>query len=169
MAELAGSVASLHLHPENAGDPLRSVEAIELVAGKGIRGNPRKFGVMKEGQPTRRQITLIEREQIAEHAAALGLQSIPPGAVRANIETLGIELGALIGCEVQIGEAILHAYAPRTPCAKMDAVCAGLRELMGNSRQGVLAEVIRSGKIRVEDRISILSTKPARPYVLRLP
>jgi MOSC domain-containing protein YiiM len=147
------------------------VQEIEVVAEKGIVGEPRYFGrVSREnGQPSRRQVTLIEREQIAEHAAALGLQSIPPGAVRANIETLGIELGALIGCEVQIGEAILHAYAPRTPCAKMDAVCAGLRELMGNSRQGVLAEVIRSGKIRVEDRIFVLSTKPARPYVLRLP
>src|ERR1041385_1001418 len=141
MAELAGSVASLHLHPENAGDPLRSVEAIELVAGKGIRGNPRKFGVMKEGRPSRRQVTLIEREQIAEHAATLGLESIPPGAVRANVETTGVNLIALIGREVRIGSAVLFLHEARTPCEKMDAICVGLRELMEDRRQGVLATV----------------------------
>jgi MOSC domain-containing protein YiiM len=42
----------------------------------------------------------------------------------------------------------------------MDAVCAGLRALMENQRQGVLAEVIRSGRICVNDPI-----KPARAAV----
>jgi MOSC domain-containing protein YiiM len=37
----------------------------------------------------------------------------------------------------------------------MDAICQGLRELMMNNRQGVLAQVIRSGKIQVGDRIRV--------------
>jgi hypothetical protein len=37
----------------------------------------------------------------------------------------------------------------------MDAICQGLRERMMNSRQGVLAEVRRSGRIRVGDRICV--------------
>ena len=37
----------------------------------------------------------------------------------------------------------------------MDGVCAGLRELMKNNRQGVLAEVVRSGSIRVGDCIQV--------------
>ena len=143
MAEFAGRVASLHLHPEKAGDPLRTVEQIEVVAQKGILGNPRKFGVISRatGQPSKRQVTLIEREQIAEHAVALGLQTIPPGAVRSNIETLGINLIELIGREIQLGEAILLFYEARTPCEKMDRICAGLRTLMENDKQGVLAQV----------------------------
>ena len=155
MAEFAGRVASLHLHPEKAGDPLRTVEQIEVVAQKGILGNPRKFGVISRatGQPSKRQVTLIEREQIAEHAVALGLQTIPPGAVRSNIETLGINLIELIGREIQLGEAILLFYEARTPCEKMDRICAGLRALMENDKQGVLAQVIRSGTIRVGDAV----------------
>src|SRR4051794_9430279 len=103
-----GRVASLHLHPDVPGAPLQSVAFLEAVAAKGIQGEPRYFGrkSRNHGQPSKRQVTLIEREQIAEHAAALGLQSIPPGAVRSNIETLGVNLISLIGNKVQIGEAV---------------------------------------------------------------
>src|SRR2546430_590908 len=88
---LTGRVASLHLHPAQPGAPLQTVEAIEIVEQKGIASEPRYFGRKGRGDglPNKRQITLIEREQIAEHAAALGLDSIAPGAVRSNIETSG--------------------------------------------------------------------------------
>ena len=156
-------VASLHLHPVEPGTPLQSVQAIEVVEGKGISGEPRYFGRRsKDGaQPSRRQITLIEREQIAEHAAALDRPAIAPGAVRSNIETTGIDLIAFIGRQVQIGDAILSIYAHRDPCYKMDAVCQGLRERMMNKRQGVLAEVVRSGKIQVGDEIKVTEAVPA--------
>jgi MOSC domain-containing protein YiiM len=151
-----GRVASLHLHPIQPGASLQSADEVELVVGKGISGEPRYFGKISRstGAPSRRQITLMEREQIAEHAVTLGLQTIPPGAVRANIETLGIDLIALIGKEIQIGEAVLFLYEARIPCEKMDAICAGFRELMKDSRQGVVAEIVRSGKVRVGDSIS---------------
>jgi len=152
---LLGVVASLHLHPPEAGGPVHNVDTIEVVEAKGILDEPRYFGRVSRhtGEPSRRQVTLIEREQIAEHAATLGLQSIPPGAVRSNIETTGINLISLIGQDIEIGQAVLRLYAPRDPCAKMDAICAGLRELMKENRQGVLAEVVRSGKICKGDTI----------------
>ena len=98
----------------------------------------------------------MEREQIARHAASLGRPKIEAGAVRANIETLGIDLVAVVGKKVQVGDALLFFYEPRTPCEKMDSVCAGLRELMKDHRQGVMAEVIHSGLIRVGDSIEVL-------------
>jgi MOSC domain-containing protein YiiM len=152
---LPGRVASLHLHPAEPAAPLQAVDAVELVAGQGIQGDTRYIGRLSSqtGQPTRRQVTLIEREQIAEHAVALGLPSIPPGAVRSNIETTGINLISLLGREVEIGGAVLLLHSPRDPCAKMDAICQGLRALMMDSRQGVLAEVVRSGTISVGDSI----------------
>lgn len=151
----APRVASLHLHPVQSGTPLSTVDNIEVVAGKGILGEPRYFGKIsrRSGKPSRRQVTLIEREQIAEHAATLGLQSIPPGVVRANIETEGIDLIAHLGREIRIGDAILFLYEGRTPCEQMDTICSGLRKLMEHNRQGVLAEVIRSGTIRAHDAI----------------
>lgn len=150
-----GRVASLHLHPQAPGTPLQSVEVVELVQAKGIQGDTRYFGRLSRetGNPARRQVTLIEREQIAQHAAVLDLSTITPGAVRSNIETTDISLVSLVGQEVVIGEAVLFLYAPREPCAKMDAICMGLRQQMLNSRQGVLAEVRRSGKVRVGDEI----------------
>jgi MOSC domain-containing protein YiiM len=152
-----GHVASLHLHPAESGQPLQPVETIEIVEGKGIARDARYFGRLSRdtGQLSRRQVTLIEREQIVEHAAGLGLLAIAPGAVRSNIETAGINLIALLGREIEIGEAVLRLYAPRDPCAKMDAICQGLRARMMDQRQGVLAEVIRSGKVRVGDGISL--------------
>ena len=153
----SGEVASLHLHPQSPGTPLQSVMEVELVQDKGIQGEPRYFGRVSRssGQPSPRQVTLIEREQIAEHAAILGMASIPPGAVRSNIETVGINLIELLEREVEIGEAVLLLHTPRDPCAKMDAICQGLRELMLDNRQGVLARVVRSGKVKVGDRIIV--------------
>src|SRR5215831_4497413 len=112
-ANSIGLVESLHLHPQTPGAPLQSVESIQLVKGKGILNEPRYFGRISQdtGKPSKRQATLIEREQLAEHAVALGLQGIPPGAVRSNIETSGINLVALVGREIQIGGAVLLVYA----------------------------------------------------------
>jgi MOSC domain-containing protein YiiM len=153
-----GRVASLHLHPATPGAPLISTEAVELVEARGIQGDTRYFGRMSRdgGKPTRRQVTLIEREQIAEHASALGLIAIAPALVRSNVETTGINLVALVGREVAIGEAVLFFSAPRDPCEKMDAICQGLRQRMLENRQGVLAEVRKSGKVCVGDEIRVL-------------
>jgi MOSC domain-containing protein YiiM len=152
-----GHVASLHLHAPEPGKPLQTVATIELVEARGIVDDHRYYGRLSSttGQPTRRQVSLIEREQIAEHAAALGLPDIAPGAVRSNIETSGLSLVALLGREIEIGGAVLFLHSPRDPCAKMDAICQGLRQRMMNQRQGVLAEVRRSGKIRVGDCIRL--------------
>lgn len=160
--QIVGRVASLHLHPETPGAALQQVDAIDLVADKGVSGDKRYFSRVSRdtGRPARRQVTLIEREQIAEHASALGLKEIPPGAVRSNIETTGIDLVPLVGRELKIGEAVLFVYAPRDPCQKMDAICQGLRERMLNDRQGVLAEVRSSGRVRPGDSIELI--EPAR-------
>lgn len=164
MSQILGTVVSLHLHPAQSGELLRTVDSIEVVAEKGIVGNGRYFGRLSRssGQPSKRQVTLIEREQIAQHAATLSLETIPPGMVRSNIETTGIDLVALIGREVRVGEAVLLFYEARTPCEKMDRICQGLRALMEERRQGVLAQVVRSGVIRVGDSIVPSGARPSK-------
>jgi MOSC domain-containing protein YiiM len=152
-------VASLHLHPLEPGAPLSAAPEIELVEAKGIANDNRYFGRVSRdtGKPSRRQVTLIEREQIAEHAAVLGLAEIAPGAVRSNIETTGISLVSMLGKEIEIGTALLYLHSRRDPCAKMDAICQGLREKMMDGKQGVVAEVRRGGKVRVGDAIQVRS------------
>ena len=143
-----GTVASLHVHPAKSGEPLLAVESVNLAEGKGIVEDTRFFG-----RKSRRQVTLIEREQLAAHADALGIGEIAPGAARSNIETTGIDLRRLIGRHVRIGETVLKLDKPRTPCHKMDLISYGLRELMENARQGVLALVVKGGAIRVGDAV----------------
>jgi MOSC domain-containing protein YiiM len=152
-----GRVASLHLHSQQSRGDFQNVDAFKVEAQKGIVGNPRYFArKSRSGGASKRQVTLIEREVVADHAAAFGTE-IPPGKVRANIETTGIDLVAFLGKQIQIGEAILFLYEARTPCFQMDAICPGLRERMENKRQGVLAQVIQSGKISVGDEICLAS------------
>lgn len=152
---MTGKVISLHLHPAAGGEPFQAVNEFQAEAGKGIVGDLRVYGRKdRKGGPSRRQVSLIAREQIAEHAATLGLPVFEPGAVRANIETEGIDLMALLGKEVQVGEAVLLFYEPRTPCPKMDKVAPGLQKLMGLGKQGVMAQIISSGVIRVGDTIN---------------
>ena len=153
---MAGRVASLHIHPAKSGTPLTPLNVVHFVADKGIQEDARYFN-----RRSRRQVTLIEREQITAHGEALGVAGFAPGEVRSNIETTGINLVALIGQRVQVGEALLDFYAPRTPCHQMDALCQGLREFMEDSRQGVLAQVVRSGAVRVGDAIQLASIQPA--------
>ncbi len=145
-----GHVASLHLHPAKGGEPLLPVELMHLVAGQGIAEDSRYFN-----RGSRRQVTLIEREQITALAETLGVGTLAPGTVRSNIETTDVNLHRLMGERVQVGEAVLDFYAPRTPCQKMDTLCQGLRELMADGHQGVLATVVRSGVVRVGDPIQL--------------
>ena len=132
------------------------MDVLHAVAGQGLVEDARYFN-----RGSRRQVTLIEREQVAEHAGALGVADFPAGAVRSNIETTGINLVALLGQRVEVGTAALDFYEPRTPCQQMDALCPGLRELMKERHQGVLAQVVRSGVIRVGDAIRLAKPEGA--------
>lgn len=151
-------VASLHLHPATSGAPFLPVTTFEVLKGKGIVGNGRFFERRsRSGGPSRREVSLIENEQIAEHAAAIGL-NISPGAIRSNIQTNGVDLVALIGKQVRIGDAILFIYEARTGCWKMDIICDGLKKLTEGNRLGVLAKIIQSGRITIGDKIFVVET-----------
>jgi MOSC domain-containing protein YiiM len=145
-----GSVASLHFHPAVAGEPMLATDAFSVVAEKGIEKNG-EGRLFERG--SKRQVSLIEREQLAEHANALGHPGFAPGDVRSNIETEGIDLISLKGKQIQIGEAVLLLYEARTPCWKMDELIVGLRARMEEERQGMLAQVISGGIIRAGDPI----------------
>jgi MOSC domain-containing protein YiiM len=153
-----GHVASLHVHPTEPGAPLSKVESVEMVADRGIVGDTRYFSRISSstGKHSRRQVSLIECEQIAGHAATLGLETIAPGTVRANIETSGIDLVKLVGRQVMVGEAVLHFYEARKPCPKMDAAASGLRQMMENGRQGVMAQVVRGGRVSIGDPVALM-------------
>jgi MOSC domain-containing protein YiiM len=149
-------VVSIHVHPMKSGGEMVPVPEIDVEVEMGIVQDKRYYGRRSSaGAPSKRQMTLIEREQIAEHAVTLGAGDFAPGVVRSNIETEGIELVPLAGKEIQMGTAVLRIGSPRDPCEKMDRIAMGLRDLMEDGKQGVLAEVVVSGKIRIGDAITV--------------
>ena len=77
------------------------VKSFELIADVGIKKNG---GSRNYGNNGRRQVSLIEREQLSDHAADLANAYFSPGQVRANIETKGIKLVELIGSNISIGK-----------------------------------------------------------------
>jgi hypothetical protein len=155
---ISGRVASLHLHPARGGEPMRNIDVIEVVAEKGIAGNDRYFGRVSRstGAPRRRQVSLIEREQIAEHAANARTGKNFSGRCAREYRDQRHRSRDAGWSRIEVGTAVLRVYEPRTPCEKMDRICKGLRALMEDSKQGVLAEVVRGGTIRVGDEIKIL-------------
>lgn len=138
---------------------MQTLDVIELIEGRGIVGDHRYFERISKttGKLSQRQVSLMEREEIATHATALGLTSIAPGAVRANIETTGFNLLPLLGGEIRIGETVLFLCMRRDPCGRMDAVAPGLRDRMKGGHQGVLAEIRQSGKVRPGDAVYLHS------------
>ena len=155
---ISGTVASIHLHPADRSQGLSPVDTVEFVAESGLRGDHRYFGRKSRstGGPSKRQVTIIEREVLARHAATLGIPPLAPGIARSNIETTGIDLSATVGRRLRVGTAVLLIVEPRTPCEKMDAIAPGLRALMEAPNQGIIARVLESGHARIGDPVELI-------------
>jgi MOSC domain-containing protein YiiM len=48
---------------------------------------------------------------------------------------------------------VLLFYEPRLPCDQMDRLIPGMRLRMCDKRQGVIAEVVKSGRIKIGDEL----------------
>lgn len=155
-------VAGLFLNPPRPGESMVPVQKMFLEAGKGIVGNTRYYDkTTRKGAKLKRHVSIIAREQIAEHQKKLDMpHDIKPGQVRANIETVGGDLSVFFGKRVRIGGvAIVDCYEYRQPCAKMDKVYPGLWQSMKGNQQGLLAEIIVSGPVE-GDVFTIVSDIP---------
>lgn len=132
------------------------VDSLTLDPSRGIIGDNRYQDRRRsDGAPFKRQVTLMEREVLASHAAALGVAPFAAGGARSNIETTGIDLVALVGKRLRVGSALLELVEPRDPCWQMDTLCQGLKALMDGGRQGVIARILEPGVVRLGDRFVV--------------
>lgn len=136
---MTGSVVSLWLKPAH-GRPMQPVPEIELVAGRGIRGNADQGGW--------RQVTVIEEAAWREAEAELGA-SIDPGARRANVLVRGVDLRESRGKLLRLGDAVIRIEGQTRPCEQMDDAFHGLRAALGpNWRSGAYGQIVEGGTIR---------------------
>ncbi len=135
---------------DKAGAPLQSVGEVQAIEGRDLEGDRYLGGEgsFNKGRKGKRQVTLINalffRGTTFEYCES-----------RRNIVTLGIELMDLIGKEFDIGEARMRGIKYCDPCVRPSRL-SGKKEIFKDAfhdRGGLVAEVVRSGIIRVGSQV----------------
>jgi MOSC domain-containing protein YiiM len=120
--------------------PMEELSEVQAMADAGFEG------CAHAGAGGKRQVLLVDRE-------TLDSMDLPPGVLRENITTEGMNVNGLpLGQLLRIGDVRLEVSAVCTPCDLMEKIRPGLRkELYG--RRGMLCRVIEGGIIRRGDTI----------------
>lgn len=101
-----------------------------------------------------RQVTLIAAEALAAIAAHLGRDAVDPAELRRNLVTKGVNLLALKGRRLRVGEALLEITGECHPCSRMEEILGvgGYNAVRGLG--GLTARVAEGGAIRLGDAVS---------------
>ena len=134
---------------KSKGDKIVKVDVVEAIKGKGLVGEKH----FKEDNEKRRQITLIEIENINHYNKITGT-TIPPKNFLRNIVTEEIRLNELVGKEFFIGAVKVKAHDLCKPCKYLQESLRQkniLKKLLHTG--GLRCEILSSGKICINDRI----------------
>ena len=111
----------------------------------------------------KRQVTLIQHEYLAAVAGFLGLpEPIAPGRLRRNLVVKGLNLLALKGRQIQIGdEVLLDITGECHPCSRMEEELGpgGYNAMRGYG--GLTAHIAQGGIIRVGDAVRVVAAPEA--------
>lgn len=126
------------------GSPMDSVNAANLVAGRGIVGNADQGGW--------RQVTIIDEKAWRDAEAELG-KEVDPSHRRANVMVRGIDLEQSRGKKLQLGACVIEIRGENPPCRQMGEM---QKPLKPHWRAGVFGSVVDGGTIRVGDAATYL-------------
>lgn len=133
-------------HGEPAGaTPLRLVDVLECVAGRGVRGD--RFFDYRENY--KGQITFFSLEVFDALQRELDLPFALPEATRRNVFTRGIDLATLIGREFEIEGLRFAGVEECRPCYWMDQALGPGVDHWLRGRGGLRARVLRDGQLRL--------------------
>ncbi|WP_254446527.1 MOSC domain-containing protein [Ruegeria sp. HKCCD8929] len=140
----AGRVEWIGLRPERRAQ-MRAADSVR-VAADGLDGDRARAG--------KRAVTLVQAEHLAAIGSYLGQGPVAPEVLRRNIVVGGINLAALKGRELRVGEAVLRLTVICAPCSRMEEAlgAGGYSAVRGHG--GWCAEVVQPGLIRVGDPVT---------------
>jgi MOSC domain-containing protein YiiM len=148
-----GRLEWIGLRTERRTEPLAVPEA-EVLTDKRLVGDhasPKAGG--------KRQITLIQHESLTSVASFLGLpEPVDPGRLRRNLAVSGLNLLALKGRQIQIGdEVLLDITGECHPCSRMEEELGpgGYNAMRGHG--GLTAHIAQGGIIRVGDAVRVVA------------
>jgi MOSC domain-containing protein YiiM len=135
-------VEAIHVG-ETEGGPLRAVESVEALAGKGVVGD-RHFH--PDGAPPGQALTLVEAEVVED----VGLAA---GGTRRQVTVRGVRLNELVGARFRVGEVECRGVELCEPCLHLQRLTRPgiLRELA--HRAGINADILTDGTIAVGDPV----------------
>jgi MOSC domain-containing protein YiiM len=147
---VTGRVEAINIAAELEGE-CRPVEAVEALAGQGLRGD-RYFSDAPREQGEARDITLIQAEALEGLLEEHGIE-LSGAESRRNVLTRGIDLNALVGRRFTVGEAECVGIELCEPCNHLQKMTQPgvLRGLV--HRGGLRADVVRGGRIAVGDTV----------------
>ncbi|SDX10819.1 MOSC domain-containing protein YiiM [Ruegeria halocynthiae] len=136
-----GRVEWIGLRPARR-EAMQSVDET-MTSADGLEGDRSRAG--------KRAVTLIQQEHLAAIGSYLGQGPVAPEIPRRNLVVSGINLTALKGREVQVGETILRFTVICAPCSRMEEALGkgGYSAVRGHG--GWCAEVVRPGQVKLGD------------------
>jgi MOSC domain-containing protein YiiM len=128
--------------------PTHTPDVVEVVAGKGIRGD-RFFGKAAHMDAA---VTFLALEAWEAVARDLELPAVPdPLLARRNVVVRGVELDPLRGHDFDVvtaaGSVTFHGGRPANPCAWMDRVAAPGAHRALRGRGGLRCTPVTDGRI----------------------
>ncbi|QTL02936.1 MOSC domain-containing protein [Aquabacter sp. L1I39] len=150
-----GIVRHLHI-TARAFLPMRAVDEITLIAGKGIEGDRymigREEGFYSERPEEGRQVTLFEIETLEalkrDHGIELG-----PQDHRRNVTVEGVPLNHLVGRRFLLGETLLEATRLSVPCRHIEEITGKAIFDPLINRSGLNCKILKGGVVRVGDLV----------------
>ena len=99
-----------------------------------------------------RALTLIQAEHLPVISALVGTD-VRPEFLRRNVVVSGLNLGALKGERLWIGEAEVQITGPRHPCSRMEEALGpgGYNAVRGHG--GWCASVVHAGRFALGDEV----------------
>jgi MOSC domain-containing protein YiiM len=131
-----------------AAAPMRRMPAGRLVAGAGLEGDRYALGggTWAQYPDLEKQLTLIDRDDVAAVAADVGVDLLP-GDTRRNLVTVGVDLPALVGRWFGVGDALLFGMKRCPPCTHLERLTGARLVKAMVHRGGINAAVFAGAEI----------------------
>ena len=148
------SVVSIFVAPDR-GEPCTEVSEIEAKVEQGLEGDRKFIASPSADEPSKRQLTLIEIEEIERFNAMEQVDPMQPSEFRRQIVTTGVRLNDLADREFLVGDVRVRGTMLCEPCKYLSKLTGRdvLRGLAG--RGGLCAQILTSGTIRQGDVIRV--------------